>query len=249
MTILLMEILIVDDDRLSRMLLRTILQKSPEWNLTEAADGQAAWEMLTGGLAVDLIVTDIAMPRLSGIELLKRIRGDERFKNLHVIMSTAVKTRTSVEEVGKLGADYYLLKPLSADILRDHIRRVECELSKSSAMEDPAITQKRLGIDEPIYYEFLKLLTEDIQKALPTMRNAAAQGKSAEAEYCLNSLGGTATNFGLTDLSRALLSSEQAIKNTDATAFPACLSRVEVETQRITAILSRRGQYTKPPTA
>ena len=126
-----MEILLVDDDRLSRMLLRAILQKTPEWNLTEAADGQAAWEMLTGGLVVDLIITDIAMPRLSGIELLKRIRGDERFKNLHVIVSTAVKTRTTVEEVSKLGMDYYLLKPLSAAILCDQIRRVEGELSKS----------------------------------------------------------------------------------------------------------------------
>lgn len=242
-----MEILIVDDDRLSRMLLRAILQKSPEWNLTEATDGQAAWELLTGGLVVDLVVTDIAMPRMSGIELLKRIRGDERLKNLHVIMSTSVKTRTTVEEVSKLGTDYYLLKPLSADILRDQVRRVERELSKSSAMEDPTTTQRRLGIDEPTYYEFLRLLTEDIQTSLPTLRNAAAQATLAEAEYCLSSLGGTATNLGLTDLSRAILSCEQAVKNTDATVLPACLSRVELETQRITTILSKRVQNKKPP--
>ena len=114
-------------------------------------------------------------------------------------------------------------------------------------MEDPSATQSRLGIDEPTYYEFLKLLTEDIQTSLPTMRNSAAQGKSTESEYCLSSLGGTATNLGLTDLSRAILFSEQAIKNTDAAAFPASLNRVEFEAQRITTILSKRAQNTKPP--
>jgi two-component system, chemotaxis family, chemotaxis protein CheY len=241
-----MEILIVDDDRLSRMLLRAMLKKSPEWNLTEAGDGQAAWDMLTVGLVVDLVLTDIVMPRLTGVELLKRIRGDERFKNLHVIMSTAVTTRNMIEEVGKLGADYYLLKPVNGDILRDQIRRVENALSNFSSMEDPATAQKRLGIDEPTYYEFLKLLSQDIQASLTTMRNAAGQSNQSQAEYSLNSLGGTATNLGLSELSHAILAAEQATKNGDASTFSSCLNRVETETQRIATILSKREQTKKP---
>jgi CheY-like chemotaxis protein len=241
-----MEILIVDDDKISRLLFRAILEKAPNCTVSEAVDGQNAWEMLTNGFVADLVVTDITMPRLNGIELLKRIRGDERFKSLHVIMSTAIKDRAMIEEASKLGTDYYLLKPFWADKVLDQIRRVEHELSKRSPIEDPATTQKRLGIDEPTYYKFLWLLTEQIQLSLPPVGTAAAQANWAEAEYRLNSLAGAVMNLGLPDLSRAIAASEQAIRATDDTAISFCLKRVEWENQRVMAALPNREWTRKP---
>jgi CheY-like chemotaxis protein len=228
-----MEILIVDDDKLSRMLFGAILEKVPNCNVSEAADGQAAWEMLTNGLVVDLVVLDIIMPRLNGIDLLKRIREDQRFDNMHVIMSTAVKDRAMVEEATKLGTDYYLLKPFWADKVVLQIQRVERELSKRSPIEDPATTQKRLGIDEPTYHKFLWLLTEEIQASLQQVGSATAQTNWAEAQFRLNSLASAVTNLGLPDLLRAIAASELAVKATDASTLSACLKRVEWENHRV----------------
>ena len=240
-----MEILIVDDDKFSRMLFRAILERAPHCALSEAADGQASWEMMTDGLVTDLVVTDIMMPRLNGIEFLKKIREDERFRSTHVIVSTAIKNRATVEEASKLGADYYLLKPFSADKVLDRIHCAEQALSKRGPIEDPKTTQTRLGIDEPTYYKFLTLLTEQIQQSLPPVGIATTQANWAEAEYRLNSLAGAVINLGLPDLSRALVASEQAIRTTNASAVSSCLKRVAWENQRVMASLRNE----KPPEA
>ena len=68
-----MKILIAEDDELSRMLLRDILEKEPGYEVIEAADGQAAWKLLEDGLTPDLCILDVMMPFLDGIGLLKKI--------------------------------------------------------------------------------------------------------------------------------------------------------------------------------
>lgn len=110
-------ILIVDDDRMNRTLLDHVLTRSG-YATTLAVDGQAAWEILDadpGGFGAVLL--DRRMPRMNGMELLTRIRADERLEYLPVIMQTAYSSSQDVVEGIKAGAFYYLAKPVNLDVL------------------------------------------------------------------------------------------------------------------------------------
>jgi len=73
-----MNILTVDDDAVIRATLCEILRRERSWNVTDADDGEVAWQMLENGLDVDLCIFDNVMPGLTGINLIKRMRGDNR---------------------------------------------------------------------------------------------------------------------------------------------------------------------------
>ncbi len=80
-------ILIVEDQPDLRAYLRQLLE--PTYEVLEAEDGQAALDVLTREAPVDLITTDAMMPRLSGTELLERLKADARWRSLPVLMLTA----------------------------------------------------------------------------------------------------------------------------------------------------------------
>lgn len=107
-----MKVLVVDDDRLVRLLLRKILQQEPDCEVFEASNGAEAWKKLQEGLRPDLCLLDSMMPQMDGIELLQRMRADRRLKRLKVIMCTAVNDRSRVIQAQSLDVDSYLLKPL-----------------------------------------------------------------------------------------------------------------------------------------
>lgn len=115
-------LLVVDDDEFVRALMEELLSQCG-YEVSIAEDGLAAWEAIDSNPArFDLMLLDKQMPRLDGLTLLRRVRGDERFRDLPVIMLTA---DTSPEEIGKglaAGAHYYLTKPSTEEVLKAVIR-------------------------------------------------------------------------------------------------------------------------------
>lgn len=96
------DILLADDDRVdTKAFLRALAKIDIERQVTVARDGQEAWELLTGAAALRpaLIVLDINMPRLSGLELLRRIRGERSLRETPVFVLT-----TSDDEGDRLDA-------------------------------------------------------------------------------------------------------------------------------------------------
>ncbi len=96
------DILLADDDRVdTKAFLRALAKIGAERQVTVARDGQEAWELLTGAAALRpaLIVLDINMPRLSGLELLRRIRGERSLRETPVFVLT-----TSDDEGDRLDA-------------------------------------------------------------------------------------------------------------------------------------------------
>jgi CheY-like chemotaxis protein len=95
-------ILLADDDRIdTKAFLRALAKLGAAHSVSVARDGQEAWEMLSGeaGLRPDLIVLDINMPRMSGLELLRRIREEDGLRETPVFVLT-----TSDEESDRLDA-------------------------------------------------------------------------------------------------------------------------------------------------
>lgn len=92
-------------------------------DLETAADGVAAWNMLDADPeGFDAVLLDRMMPGMSGIEVLERIRADQRLRHLPVILQTAAAGREQVLEGLRSGAYYYLTKPFERDMLLSVVR-------------------------------------------------------------------------------------------------------------------------------
>jgi len=112
-------ILLADDNADMRQYLQRLL--SPQYQVTIVGDGQAALEKIHAQ-PPDLVLTDVMMPRLDGIGLLKALRGDDRTKTLPVILLSARAGEEARVEGLDLGADDYLTKPFTALELLARIR-------------------------------------------------------------------------------------------------------------------------------
>ncbi|MFK7696316.1 response regulator [Paenibacillus sp. HJGM_3] len=105
-----MNVIVVDDEPIIRIGLRSML----DWEgaglrlVGEAEDGEEAWTLLEA-LEVDLLITDLLMPRMDGLELLRRIK--DQGKDVSTIVLSCVDDFAWVKEAMKLGAKDYILKP------------------------------------------------------------------------------------------------------------------------------------------
>lgn len=112
------KILIVDDSRTVRQLLKLILMKHLPCFITEACDGQQAIGILHQE-NFDLLITDINMPNMNGLSLISRIRGDLDLKIPIIIVST-MGGETDRDTGLELGANSYVTKPIKgASLIRE----------------------------------------------------------------------------------------------------------------------------------
>jgi two-component system chemotaxis response regulator CheY len=116
--------LIVDDSRTIRILLRNILRELG-YEVCEAVDGEDALKVIEAEkAAVTVVLTDWSMPLMNGLDLVKNLRQDPELASLKVIMVT---TETEVDHIVsalEAGADEYVMKPFTKDILREKLEQV-----------------------------------------------------------------------------------------------------------------------------
>ncbi len=118
------QILLVDDDDFIQIITRELLLEEG-YEVDIASDGAEAWEKIDASPEqFDLMILDKNMPRLNGMELLKRLRGDERFKDFPVIMLTADTEQQSLADSLAAGAHYCLTKSSSESVLKNVIHNV-----------------------------------------------------------------------------------------------------------------------------
>lgn len=111
-------LLIVDDDEFFRSATQVVLEQSG-YTVETAEDGLSAWEKINQVPSkFNLILLDKQMPRLDGIALLRRIKSDDRLKELPVIMLAADSHQENIIEGLAEGAFYYLTKPSTEVILK-----------------------------------------------------------------------------------------------------------------------------------
>lgn len=113
-------LLVVDDEYLNRDMLRERLVRSG-FDVTEAEDARQAWDLIQKG-GIDLVLLDTMMPGMSGIELLKMLRGVYGQSELPVIMATAVSDSASVAGALETGANDYVSKPIDYPVALARIR-------------------------------------------------------------------------------------------------------------------------------
>jgi DNA-binding response OmpR family regulator len=115
-------ILAVDDDRALLRMIKTLLSKVGE--VTTANDGQEALDLIKEGFIPDLIVTDLMMPRVDGMQLCEELKNLPRASNVPVIMLTAKGTPKDVVTGINVGARHYIVKPFKTNELLKKVAKV-----------------------------------------------------------------------------------------------------------------------------
>jgi len=126
-----MRILVVDDFSTMRRIVKNLLTDLGFTNMAEAEDGHSALAALRAS-SFDFVVTDWNMPGMSGIELLKAIRADDRLKTLPVLMVTAEAKREQIIEAAQNGVNGYIIKPFTAQTLQEKLDKVFERLAASA---------------------------------------------------------------------------------------------------------------------
>ena len=145
-----MRVLFADDDIIARTLLAAVLADLGH-EATAAEDGAAAWEQFQRE-PVPLVVLDINMPHLDGLEVCRRIRGHETGKDAFVLIVTARDGRDDLANVLEAGADDYVTKPSSPENLRARLeiaeRRIRQDEARRAAEAELAKARWLAGIGE-----------------------------------------------------------------------------------------------------
>ena len=126
-----MKILIVDDFSTMRRIVKNLLHDLGYSNTFEADDGKTAWPMLQNG-DFEFVVTDWNMPGMTGIDLLKSIRGEPRLAALPVLMVTAEAQRDQIIEAAKAGVNGYIIKPFTAVTLKEKLDKIFQRLAEAA---------------------------------------------------------------------------------------------------------------------
>ena len=116
------DVLIVDDSAAIRKILQRVLTQTnlPLGKVLEAADGREAIEAMKQQV-VGLILSDINMPKMDGIQLLGTIKASAQWHHIPVVMITTEGGETKVSEAVRLGAAGYVRKPFTADQIKEKL--------------------------------------------------------------------------------------------------------------------------------
>ena len=118
-----MRILVVDDFLTMRRIIINLLRQLGFNNVVEAADGKQALDRVHEE-QIDLIVSDWNMPNMTGIEFLKHVRADEKYKSIPFIMVTAEGKKENVVAAVHAGVSNYIVKPFNAATLKEKMSKV-----------------------------------------------------------------------------------------------------------------------------
>jgi two-component system chemotaxis response regulator CheY len=118
-----MHVLICDDDTATRFVAKRLIGQRDGFTTDECTNGAEALAMLNHG-GVDLLLLDVGMPVVDGVEVLTQIRATTKLAQLPVIMLSRENRRDVVLKLLRLGVSAYILKPLDAEKMSAALERV-----------------------------------------------------------------------------------------------------------------------------
>ena len=124
-----MRVLVVDDFATMRRIVKNILKQLGFENVEEAEDGAQAYSKLKDG-GFGFVISDWNMPNMDGIELLRKVRSDPALKDMPFLMVTAEAEKEKVIEAIKAGVSNYIVKPFTAEVLKEKMDKIFEKLEK-----------------------------------------------------------------------------------------------------------------------
>ena len=118
-----MKILVVDDMSTMRRIVKNIMKQLGFPNVEEAENGQDALDKLNAG-SFGFVISDWNMPVMTGIQLLRAIRADDKLKAIPVLMVTAEAQKENLVEAIQAGVSNYIVKPFTAEVLQEKMNKI-----------------------------------------------------------------------------------------------------------------------------
>lgn len=178
-----MKVLLVDDDVVSRMALVDLASRFEGVEVVEARDGLQAWELLLGGMTPAACLSDFHMPRLNGIELLRKVRAHPGLADLPFVLVTSASDVGTVRQAMGLGVEHYLVKPFDAETAAQAVGRVIGHAWVNAA-EPPEATLARLDIPHArlmLYLGSLARQVRALQEEMPALPSPGALWQRLDA--------------------------------------------------------------------
>lgn len=119
-----MKLLVVDDSSTMRRIIRNTLCRLGYEDVFEAENGIEAWDILDKNSDMGVLITDWNMPEMSGLELVKKTRADDRFSDIPIIMITTEGGKVDVITAIKAGVNNYIVKPFTPQVLKEKLEVV-----------------------------------------------------------------------------------------------------------------------------
>jgi two-component system, chemotaxis family, chemotaxis protein CheY len=221
-------LLIVDDLPQMREMIRVMLKKNGFDSLTVAESGKQALRSMARH-PVNLVITDWNMPNMTGIELLKQIKGDPKLFSIPVIMISDERAADKVLYAVEEGTDGFLVKPFSENDLIKNIKLALAKNSSKSELEQKVFEMRRLKLSKKyrealdLGFEILKesannqrvaLMTceclyqvEEYDQAISMMADTDEEKRSSQQQNLLGKI-----HLSLGQYSQGIIALEQAVK-------------------------------------
>ena len=118
-----MRVLVVDDFSTMRRIVKNILRQLGFNNVVEADDGTTAWEVLNKD-NINFIVSDWNMPKMTGMEPVRKVRASEEFADIPFLMVTAEAQQENIIEAVKAKVSNYIVKPFTDETMKQKIDKI-----------------------------------------------------------------------------------------------------------------------------
>ena len=119
-----MKLLVVDDSSTMRRIIKNTLQRLGYEDILEAEHGLQAWEIMDSVDGIKVLITDWNMPEMNGLDLVKKVRADNRFVDIPIIMVTTEGGKAEVITALKAGVNNYIVKPFTPQVLKEKLEVV-----------------------------------------------------------------------------------------------------------------------------
>ncbi|ETD24208.1 MULTISPECIES: chemotaxis response regulator CheY [Helicobacter] len=119
-----MRLLVVDDSSTMRRIIKNTLERLGYQDILEAEHGVQAWEIMDGQEGIGVLITDWNMPEMNGLDLVKKVRADGRYKEIPIIMVTTEGGKSEVITALKAGVNNYIVKPFTPQVLKEKLEVV-----------------------------------------------------------------------------------------------------------------------------
>jgi two-component system chemotaxis response regulator CheY len=119
-----LKLLVVDDSSTMRRIIKNTLARLGYKDILEGGDGVEGWAAMNANPDIDMLITDWNMPEMNGLELVKKVRADARFKDLPIIMVTTEGGKAEVITALKAGVNNYIVKPFTPQVLKEKLGAV-----------------------------------------------------------------------------------------------------------------------------
>lgn len=180
-----MSILIVEDNPVSAKIIEFNLKKAG-YETTLAQSGKDALEYLQSNLEIQLIITDIMMAEMDGLELLHKLKDRPEWKDIPVIICSSLSDIDTVKKAVKAGCRHYILKPINKAHLLQKVS--ETFEHKTPILKEKFQVMSELGLDNASYKETLNSFIIQVDDTIELLKKQIEEGSVSDISKNLANL-------------------------------------------------------------